>query len=207
MLWNSFIVKIVLALLVGCTATMKEPTPTSLPDVPAWYLLLETDAFPRDWAADQCGPTDRLCFGETHALRVFGRVGVPGSVIQDVHRFEDGTPAYSMFQRARESDFNRCHAPRSPCGEFLPPAEANYRSPIADEYYLACGVNVVPACIAIIRYGNYFIEFFINADRGYIDGWEIEGNGLKVQEVVPILRAMDEHAARVLGIPLPTRTP
>jgi len=187
-----------------------EPTTRSIPQSPAWHLLLpDAQAFPQDWDVDPC-TLSRKCFGETEAYRVYGIVGVPGHVIQHVHRLGGLASAQAMFRRAREVDFKKSSPPRVPSSEFLPPPEITYRSPIADEYYLGCGVDIVPGCIAIFRYGHYFIEFFFNVDKGYVDGVEIKGNGLKIEEVEPILRAMDERAAAVLGLrprAEPTKTP
>jgi hypothetical protein len=193
----------------GCTAFLEQSAPT--PAAPAWHLLIDdTLAFPQEWNVDPCDSSHRLCFGETHALRGFGRVGIPGSVIQDVYRLDSVASAKAMFQRARGVDFKKSSPPRVPSSEFLPPSEITYRSPIADEFYLGCGVDVVPACEAIFRYGNYFVMFFLNVDKGYVDDVEIIGNGLKIEEVEPILRAMDARAAAVLGLrprAEPTKTP
>jgi hypothetical protein len=86
-----------------------------------------------------------------------------------------------------------------------PPVEITYRSPIADEQYLRCGVAKVPACWAGLRYKNYFVYFYFSLEsRLDLDGNKIEAHGLKIEEVEPILRAMDERASELLGIPLPS---
>ncbi|MCL4871886.1 MAG: hypothetical protein KJ063_23250 [Anaerolineae bacterium] len=89
---------------------------------------------------------------------------------------------------------------RSPFSPFQPPPEISYRSPIADEQYLGCGVDVVPGCRAGLRYGQYFIYFYFDIDGG-------KGDGLQIEEVEPILRAMDERASLLLGIPLEAENP
>jgi hypothetical protein len=139
-----------------------------------------------------------------YAQRTFGRLAIPGSAIQQVYRLDSIEAARAKFQRVREVDFRSRQPPNL---QFAPPAEITYRSPIADEYYFGCGVDRVPACKAIFRYGNYYIEFYFNLDeyRGY--GLDYEGDGLKLEQVEPILRAMDERAAAVLGLqPKPTKT-
>lgn len=174
----------------GCVANPSTPT-SFLPNIPAWHLLLDAQAFPKDWEIGPCGPTERTCFGETHAIRDVGRVGLPGHVLQDVYRLQNDWVAKAKFHTYREVDFKVFH----------PPPEITYHSPIADEYYLGCGIDKVPACRAIFRYGNYFIYFYFDIDSG-------KGDGLKLEQVEPILRAMDVRAAAVLGLqPKPTKTP
>jgi hypothetical protein len=157
--------------------------------------LLDTPAFPNGWTLNQC--YSQHCFSDAEALREFGVVGVPGHVIQQVFKLGSAESAHAKFRTWREVDFRQRVPPNV---QLSPPSEITYRSPIADEYYLGCGVDKVPACEAIFRFGNYFIYFYFDIDGG-------KGDGLKIQQVEPILRAMDERAATVLGIPLPTRTP
>ena len=61
-------------------------------------------------------------------------------------------------------------------------------------------MDEVHACRSIFRYGNYFVEFYLEIDDG-------NGYGLQLHEVEPILRAMDERAAELLEIPLPSPSP
>jgi hypothetical protein len=98
--------------------------------------------------------------------------------------------AQTKFQTYREVEFRELQSPNR---TFRPPPEITYRSPIADEYYLGCGIDEVPACRAIMRYGNYFIYFYFDIDDG-------QGDGLKMEEVEPILRAMDARVTSVLGV-------
>jgi hypothetical protein len=79
-----------------------------------------------------------------------------------------------------------------PSIEFLPPPQITYRSPIADEQYLACGVDVVPACRAGRRYERFFVEFYFSLDGWLWIGFGPEVTGVRIEEVEPILRAMDE---------------
>lgn len=184
---------------IGCLSKgiSEEPTPTLLLNVPAWHLLLDTQALPEHWNMDPC-TLSRHCFGEVEAYRDFGIVGVPGHVIQNVFRLESVETAQTKFRTYREANFGPRQPPKR---QFLPPPEITYRSPLADEYYLGCGVDEVPACRAIFRYGNYFIYFYFDIDGG-------KGDGLKIDQVEPILRAMDARAAEVLGLqPKPTKTP
>lgn len=188
----------VLVLESGCSILPVNALATPLPNVPATALLLDMDPFPKGWAMSQCYTSH--CFSDTEALREFYLTGVPGHVNQYVFRLGSVESAQAKFKLYRETDFKKKPPPQLPSTDFLPPSEVTYRSPIADEYYLGCGVDIVPACRAIFRYRNYLVEFYFDIDSGI-------GDGLKIQQVEPILRAMDEKASAVLGIPLPTRTP
>jgi hypothetical protein len=183
----------------NCVPSPSKPTLTPLLNIPAWNLLLDDHAFPKGWSMETC-TLSRHCFGEIEAYRDFGIAGIPGHVIQNVFRMENIEAAKAKFRTYREVDFR----PRQPPNhQFLPPPEITYHSLLADEYYLGCGVDEVPACRAIFRYSNYFVYFYFDIDGG-------KGDGLKIREVEPILRAMDERAAAVLGLRLraePTKTP
>jgi len=186
----SLCVVLIAALGTGCTSTSDAPTSLPLPSVPARELLLATQPFPKGWVVGSCAPDCSRSEGETHAERSFYIPGVPGHVLQDVFRLPDVEAAQANFQSYREVDFQT----------FTLPLEIRYRSPIADEHYLGCGVDEVPACRAIMRYGNYFIAFYFDIDNG-------KGDGLKIADVEPIVRALDQHVAGRLGILLPTTAP
>jgi hypothetical protein len=104
-----------------------------------------------------------------------------------------------MFQRSREADFSKHAPPQVPSTDLLPPP-GSYQSPLADNYYFGCGVNIEPRCQASMRYGNYFVSFFFTVDRGEADGVTIVGEGLTIAQVEPVLRALDARIAERLGI-------
>ena len=192
-------------LATSCVTFFGDQDSTSLPNVPAPELLLDAQPFPKGWEVDPCGPDLRRCYRESYARRDFGRFAIPGSVMQHVYRFANVTAAKAKYQRVREVDFAKGR--NEPSSEFLPPMEIAYRSPIADEYYLGCGVDIVPACRVIFRYGHYLIDFYFDLDSYREYGLDSEGDGLKIEEIEPILRAMDERAAAVLGLqPKSTKT-
>jgi hypothetical protein len=183
----------------GCIPLGDTPVPTPLHSIPAKDLLLDVQAFPRNWSMDPCTTNCNSREGEAKALRVFGVVGVPGHVIQEVFRLKDVASASDMFQSARVVDFRKSTT-RTPSSDFLPPPEITYRSSIADEYYLGCGIDIGAACKAIMRYDNYFISFYFDLDTG-------TGEGLKVTEIEPVLRDLDAHVAARFGVPRQTATP
>jgi hypothetical protein len=183
----------------GCASFANESHSPLLTAVPARGLLLDTNAFPKGWVAGTCEPDCSRSEGETHALRSFYIINIPGQVVQEVFRLGSEQDAIGMFQTARDTDFRERQSPNS---GFAPPPEISYQSLIADEYHLGCGVDEVPACKVIMRKGNYFISVFFNVDRG-----EVGGNGLKMTEIAPILRDLDERVAGHFGTPIPTVVP
>lgn len=175
----------ILALMtLSCTISLGQPAPTPMPAVPAYDWLLNAEPFPERWQADPCDPDCERAERPHNALRTFGIVNVPGHVIQQVFYFGSERSARAKFQRYEETT------------SFSTPEEISYRSPIADEQYLRCGVDKVPACWAGLRYENYFVYFYFDIDGG-------RGDGLKIEEIEPILRAIDVRAGELLGIPLP----
>lgn len=173
----------------GCTASTQTPVPA----LPARDLLLDTQAFPPGWTITPCGSDCSQREGTALAVRGFIPTEyIPGRVIQRVYVMNSAAAAQDKFQEWATLDAR--HTP--------PVSELTYRSRIADAYYLGCGSDEgVPICRANMRYGNYFISFFFNVDRG-----EAGGHGLKIDQIEPILRAFDEHVTTRLGIS-PTAPP
>lgn len=167
--------------------------PVPAPGVPASDLLLDAQPFPAGWEVLPCEPYCDDTEKAGQAERTFHLTGVPGHVIQQMFYFGSENDAEANFQRYEETT------------PFSPPPEIAYRSPIADQQYLRCGVDIVPACWAALRYGNYFVYFYFRLESGYdADGERVEAHGLKTEEVEAILRAMDERAADLLGLTSPS---
>jgi hypothetical protein len=179
--------------LVAATSCVQAPS-SRLPqrDLPASKLLLDSQSFPSGWTAEPCGPDCSRDEGDQHAERAFGRVGIPGNVRQEIFRLGDENDAKAKFNIYREADFRPLSPPDH---QFSPPLAFTYHSPLADDYYLGCGVSTVPACRAIARYRNYFIYLYFDIDGGKDDG-------LDLVEVEPILRALDQQIATQFSIPL-----
>jgi hypothetical protein len=191
----------VLALVLlgtGCSNAGEVLNATPLPNAPAPSLLLDEKPFPPKWQVAP-GETSRD-LRDTHAIRGFGRRSIAGQVIQNVYQFDSVRDALAKYQLYRKADFAKAPPPQVPSTELVTPSEITYQSPIADEYYLGCGWNVAYICRALFRYRNYVVEFYFDIDSG-------NGEGMKVREVEPIVRAMDEQTSSVLGIPFPTPTP
>ncbi|MFW6182902.1 MAG: hypothetical protein ACOC8X_03825, partial [Chloroflexota bacterium] len=143
----------------------------------------------------------------------------PGHVTQYVLYLESEFAASIKFQRYRNTDLSdRPHSVRKPSTIFDRPAGISYRSPIADEQYLGCGVDVVPACRAGMRYGSYFVYFYFDLTADYysdfgidvddlsqsaVSAIERDKGGLTLAGVEMVLKAMDKRYAELFDVELP----
>lgn len=186
------ILQVVGLLISGCLGPIllpfDDPVPVAPSGRPTKELLLDEQPFPPGWQVDPCEPycDDKL----SQSSRSFGRIGIPGHVLQDVFHFQDEQDAQAKHQRYEETTPHQ------------PPPEIAYRSPIADAQYLRCGIDDpagVSVCRAGRRYGTYVIYLFFDIDQGLDDG-------LHYDEVETILRALDEHISTQLEIPIPIMT-
>jgi hypothetical protein len=200
--WATMFLSTVLLQLMSCTfrvgPSIGGPQPVPAPGVAASALLLDASPFPTGWQADPCEPHCDRAERSSEARRTFGIVDIPGHVNQTVLHYGSLNSAHAVFESYKGSDLSTSTPEaRSPFVPFRIPDEIAYKSPFADEQYLGCGIDVIPACVAGRRYGQYFVRFFFVIDDG-------NGEGLKIGEVEPILRAMDEHYAELFDIALPT---
>lgn len=182
--------------LTGCFGveqTESEPFPL----VPAKSLLLSARAFPPTWQIVPCGSGCNRSERPEHSTRSFSRVGMAGHVIQDVYAFSSITEALASFQHYRSVEFVPLQPPDK---TFEPPLNMTYRSLLADDFFLGCGKQVVPACRTLFRYRNYVIEFYFDIDSG-------QGDGLQLQEIEPILRDMDIQVASTFNVSPSLSTP
>lgn len=204
--------------LAGCNVMLpfrSAPGPVPAPNVPTARLLISADPFPGGWVVFSCEPHCDRRERNGDSGRSFGIVGVPGHVIQHVLYFEREWAAQANFQRYEETDLPETVDPNSVQSlrtAFSPPYEIKYRSPIADEQYLGCGIDEVPACRAGLRYGNYFTYFYFDLKTRYymhyldddiIKEELLHEGGLTFSQVEKILRAMDEHYAELFDLQIP----
>ena len=169
-------------LLTGCSMTnMSEDTISS--GVPAKELLLDTELLPADWTFNPCGDNCERIEGESYAERSFFLPSAPGLVLLEVSRFAEPEASKRTYKTYFEMEF-RERAP--PNRQFVPPSTTLFQSTSADEYYFGCGVDEVPGCRAIFRYGNYFVHLYSSWDNG-------NGEGLKLQEILQLLQALDKQ--------------
>lgn len=183
-------IMVVVILSIAYIIQYEEKNLVNIPQIPAYALLLDDSSFPKSWDINPCAPYCSRSEDTKKASRSFGIVGIPGHVVQEVYRLDSVALAEKKFATYRETDFQPRKAPNK---TFVPPSEIKYISPFADEYTFGCGVDIVSSCIAIMRYGNYFVYLYIDTDDG-------AGEGLRITEVEPILRAMDKMASNRLNI-------
>jgi hypothetical protein len=171
-----------IACYVSIPVSVGDPQPVPALDIPASHLLLDVESFPSDWKASSCDPDCANAERADEALREFGKDTLPGHVIQQVFHFASEDDALAKFVRYEETD------------AFSSSEEISYLSPIADKQYIHCGVDETPGCKAGLQYDNYFVYFYFDIDDG-------RGYGLKMEEVEPILQAMDERVSELLNAP------
>ena len=176
-------------LLSGCFLSPypNDPKPANPRGVPTSELLLDESSFPPEWIIHICQPHCEI--SPSKSSRSFYRIDFPGHVLQDVFYYRTERDAKAKFQRYDETTG----------GSY--PSGISYLSPIADEQYLRCRIseqNDIKECRVARRYDNYFVYFYFDIDAGYHEGLP------SIQDVEPILQALDELIAEQLDIPLPT---
>lgn len=209
--WFVWLVLCLAAAGLACTITIPLGTDSDpAPAVPTSDLLLPVEAFPDGWSIELCN----RCEENGESYRIFDVSGKPGHVIQHVFYFADGGEAEKKFRTYRASDLvEATHEVAQPSTVLRRPPDITYGSPIADQQYLACGVDIMPICRAGLRYGNYFVYFYLQLKRSYYYDYlepDEVGNkasydtaGLTLSEVETVLRAMDEHYAELFGVSIP----
>ncbi len=107
-----------------------------------------------------------------------------------VHRHSSADWAAKRFLREREREFVTSGHQYGP---WEVPDALTYRSPIADQYYVACEVRTgtYSMCKMIAQYEEYYVYFKTDMV-------------LTFQELEGVLRAIDERMAECLDKPLPT---
>lgn len=197
--WIGFVLFI--AGSTACASPRNQPIVTPSSVVLAPDLLLNDESFPQNWHI--LPGDDEYDKGPSDATREFvPRENRPGHVIQDVLIFRSARAAAAEFRGYRETFFHKKPPPQTPSTDHRPPPQIQYQSPIADEYYFACGVDIVPICQVLYRYDNYFIYMFFDIESIEIDGKQYGGDdeGLQLEEIEPILRALDAQVADRLMI-------
>lgn len=80
-----------------------------------------------------------------------------------------------------------------PVGPWETPVELSYRSPIADQYYVACGPHAwIYMCKVIAQYEEYYV--YLHAHMG---------GAMMYADFERVMRAADAKMAACLGKPLP----
>jgi hypothetical protein len=186
---------LVTGLNMGCSFVNTPHHSIQLPLPPARDLLLDLSYLPDGWEQPQ-GLTylDRKGKGGvTSSEGYWERVSPPAGISQEVYAYGNVDDALDSFANLRELVF--LTSSRQNSAPYLPPPEIKYQSSIADEYYLACGVDEVLICRALLRYRSYVIVLFMPSN-------ELGNDGLMYSEIENTLIAVDKKIAKELSIDL-----
>lgn len=168
--------------LIGCSMSrMNEDAASS--GIPAKELLLDAGPFPAGWTFNPCEDNCERIEGAAHAERSYFLPNIPGLVLLEVSRFVDVEASRRKYKTYFEAEFRERVPPNI---QFTPPPAASFQSDFADEYHFGCGIDEVPGCRAIFRYGNYFVHLYASWDNG-------NGEGLQLSEIQQLLKALDER--------------
>jgi hypothetical protein len=160
-------------------------------------LLEQTDLDHRQFSVDRCEPYCALHEHETEAGRSFNQA----LVSQGTYRFDSDRAAQAKFDERRQALFTPTGD--LPFAPFKTPSEFGYRSPIANDFYIACGFDLAPRCWAIARYRNYVVQTGMFLDYVQVDGRIYRGDGLRLSKFEPFLRAVDRRVGERLRLPPP----
>jgi hypothetical protein len=181
-----------LNLISGCelNSSVHEKASPTMPA--ALSFLVEIDSFPNGWTSTSCNSS--LCEkdgGLSSAGQDYYLTGASGHVYEEVYRFSRNEEAAREFSIYKENSFNKSDV-RSPFTAFQPPSDIKFESKIADEHYLACGVDVIPQCEFIARYKNYMIYFYFDRSTPESPG------GLTSAEIENVLVSLEVKVTDVL---------
>lgn len=188
-------------LLAGCAWLRSTATPPPGWRSPVSELLVDSSAFPEEWHLLSEADTDPTV---NHVARRWGHMsGAKGE--QAIWRAYTVGDAERKYNELRQSQFQ----PREPLYpgtifvKFEPPAEIDFHSQIADEFYLACGWWGWAYCQVVARYRNYVVYMSLDQQADH-EGTHTDG--LSYAEIEVIVRAIDTKFVESLDS-LPTPPP
>jgi len=167
-------------------------------DFPIEAMLIPVRAFPKGWTDDPTGPSAPPLpplggYKSIERTEVFFYIA-NGVATEEIHRFACTRQAADAFASSKHSEFAEGEFSRG----WLPPTELQYRSPIAEQFYLACGQHgSIRMCRAIGQYQEYFVLFNTHMSPGFMTYADLE----------KILRAIDGPMARYLRMDIPDAMP
>jgi hypothetical protein len=171
--------------LVGCNTVSSQPS-TSATQIPASAFLLGSNVFPSGWKFESSED------GIIVAGRDFYLPKAYGHSFQEIYRRPNDNEASKKFKVYLEGEFNvsGTHQPAQP---FSLPPEITFKSKIADEYYFACGIDVIPQCKMLARYQNFFVFLYFDLST------KNELGGLTYTEIQRVLEALEAKASDLLS--------
>jgi len=151
---------------------------------PVEVLLIDESVFPPGATAGPVMPNPDSHGAVEHAGRSI-YVGT-GGANYEAYRYESLRQAAREYRRQMRVWFSE--------GEgwtpWLVPSEVSYQSPIADQYYLACGSHYsVSMCNMIGQYEEYFVRFNSHISPDFMTYADLER----------VLKAIDERMALYLA--------
>lgn len=157
-------------------------------DCPIESLVLDEVPFPPGTIAGSIlSPLPRASWesaGRTFNLR-------KGGAVHDVYRYRTAGRAAQEFERANQLEFTI----DSWRGPWEVPDTLTYQSPIADQYYVACGVDgSIYMCKMIAQYEEYYVLFVAH----------MSSDAMTFQDLERVLQAIDSRMERCLEKPLST---
>lgn len=187
--------------LAGCAWIRSTATPLPGWRSPVSELLVNDSAFPEEWHLLSEADTDPTV---NHVARRWGHIS-GAKAIQAIWRAYTVADSKRKYTELRQNQFH----PSQPLNpgtifiEFEQPAEINFQSHIADEFYLACGWLDWASCVVVARYRNYAVVIRMDQEA------ELKGehtDGLTYAEIETVLKAMDAKFVEKLDS-LPTPPP
>ncbi len=200
------LVAFVILIMMGCRVIpIWEPTPTPLPGwrSPVSALLVDDSAFPKGWVRVREFPVTPDPTINHVYRKWWGQAwGDARSAEQAIWRAYSIADAIKKYKELRQSQFHPRVTPKYDLFiEFVPPAEINFQSEVADEFYLACGWWGTAYCEIIARYRNYVVDMSLDLEARY-DGHV--SHGLTYAEIETVIRAMDAKFAEAMKEFYPT---
>lgn len=177
---------------------------------PVGGLLLDETAFPQGWQIDLEFPQDKTLDPTINHIAQEWWNPDEGSagIMQSIWRAHTVEEAMETYEELRQSPVLLAEFTPSPGDfyvEFYPPSELRYQSPVADEFYVACGWIVWSYCEVVARYSNYVVDMRLDLEADH------EGRirrGLTYSEIEFAVEAMDAKFAEFLNaLPLATSSP
>jgi hypothetical protein len=182
------------AAILLCLGTLASCAPHKPPehDCPIEALVLDERAFPSgSRAARLLSPLPHAAW--TSAGRT---IDLPmGVANHHVYQFRTAELAVQEYSKRKKTQF----AEDEHRGPWSTPSEIAYRSPLADQYCVACGQDWgLALCIMVARYDEYFV--LVTA--------QMSEDGMTYGDLEKVFRAVDERMSGCLSRPLaPAATP
>ena len=182
--------------LLGCGQEMA-PNLTLAPFVSAPALFVDATAFPPGWIRNECAPNCGSLEKDFQAAQRFSVPNKVGAVVQNVYAYNSAEQAQNEYTRYRTTQFDASE--RQPSTDFTIPANS-YRSAVADEHYLACGVSGGTKCRYLARYRQYMVYIVADMESWQGYGEDILDDGLSLAELERVLAAQDTLIVETLGL-------